>query len=970
MIKLFGFTLGKKDTVQRQPESDPALVLPQTAVEDGAVTITQGAYYGTYVDLEGSVRNELELISRYREMSLHPECSMAIDDIVTESISQDADNQIIKINLEQLKQPESIKKKIETEFEEILHLLNFKSLAEELFRRWYIDGRLFFHVMVNEDNPKLGIQELRFIDPRKIRKVREILKHRDPHTGTEQISATSEYYAFNDRGMTAATYTASVNQGTRIATDSIIYVPSGMLDAKSVMVISHLHKAIKPLNQLRMIEDAVVIYRLSRAPERRIFYIDVGNLPKLKAEQYVHDIMVKYRNKLVYDASTGEIRDERKHLSMLEDFWLPRREGCLSLDTKVKLLDGRDVELGQLIVEFKSGKTNWTYSVSPNGTIVPGKISWAGVTRTDTEVIDIHLDNGEVITATPDHKFILRNGIQIEAQDLQEGSSLMPLYMRDAFVTHNRNGMYPQIQDNQTGKWEFVHRMVAKNILGDKKTNEVVHHKDFTRVNNTPENLVYMDKREHFDYHSHCGTNSWQNGDRKIHIQRLSESGKAFFLTEDGLKRKKEISEFNQDCKEVWQGLETGRAKIKQLRTTDKVTMSHREYLKKWSPGLESASPLGVEAARQKILLDRSELTKEQFREKYSRGNKTGYTNKTKHIRLSDIEREIHNLLSLDINTSNTEIVSKIVTRYPSLNLKKLRLFLSHQGYTSISDFIARRLGTSYVSKKRAVQVEMIPNHQVTKIVRRTDKIDVGTLTIDEHHEYHDYHNFALSSGIFVMNSKGTEITTLPPGQNLGQLEDVIYFRKKLYQSLNVPMTRLDESAGGGLAGLGRAAEISRDEIKFFKFIQRLRRKFAQVFDDALRIQLSLKGICSTDEWSSLKQDITYDFMSDNHYYELRDAELTTNRITLAAQVEPFVGKYYSQEWVKRHILRMTEEEIETMQKELDAEPAPTPMEGGGPMPDQPQSAPPNEPEPSAPASESLTPDLDAATQQTMKKYK
>lgn len=557
MIKLFGFTIGKTEPVQVQPPEQPALVLPQAAIEDGAVTITQGAYYGTYVDLEGSVRNELELVSRYREMALHPECSMAIDDIVSEAISQDADNQVVKINLEELDQPESIKKKIEAEFKEVLKLLNFKNLSEELFRRWYIDGRIYFQILVDEKNPKAGIQELRYIDPRKIRKVREVLKQRDPRTGVESIQATSEYYVFNDRGMTAQTYTASVNQGTKIATDTIIYVPSGMLDAKSVMVISHLHKAIKPLNQLRMIEDAVVIYRLSRAPERRIFYIDVGNLPKAKAEQYVHDIMVKYRNKLVYDANTGEIRDERKHLSMLEDFWLPRREG-----------------------------------------------------------------------------------------------------------------------------------------------------------------------------------------------------------------------------------------------------------------------------------------------------------------------------------------------------------------------------------------------------------------------------------------SKGTEITTLPPGQNLGQLEDVVYFRKKLYQSLNVPIDRL-EGDQNKFMGLGRSAEISREEIKFFKFIQRLRRKFVSVFDDALRVQLSLKGICSVEEWTDIKQSVSYDFVSDNHYYELRDADLTQNRVALAAQVDPFVGKYFSQAWVKREVLRLTEDDIEKIEKEIDAEQAaaPTAPEMASddsssslpPLNDTDSTETPAAPIPSGTAAEtpeSLTPDLDAKVKQFQKKYK
>jgi len=326
-IKLFGFTIGKKEVTQVSLPEQPSFTLPQAAVDDGAVTITQGAYYGTYVDLEGSVRNELELITRYREMAIHPECESAIEEIVNESITRDKEGKIVNIIMDDLKQPDSIKKKIQEEFDNILRLLNFSNLAEDLFKRWYIDGRIYYHIVINEEQPKKGIKELRFIDPRKIRKVREIYKQKDPKTNAELIKAMNEYYLFNDRGINTQTYTSHSHQGVKIATDSIIYVTSGLMDAKNVMVISYLHKAIKNLNQLRMIEDAIVIYRLSRAPERRIFYIDVGNLPKMKAEQYLYDIMVKYRNKLVYDANTGELRDERKHLSMLEDFWLPRREG-------------------------------------------------------------------------------------------------------------------------------------------------------------------------------------------------------------------------------------------------------------------------------------------------------------------------------------------------------------------------------------------------------------------------------------------------------------------------------------------------------------------------------------------------------------------------------------------------------------------------------------------------------------------
>ena len=494
-VTLFGFTLGKKDIVQVEKPEQASFSLPTETIDDGAVTITQNAHYGTYVDLEGSIRNELELITRYREMSNHPECDMAIDEIVNEAITHDVDGKIMDINLDNLKQPETIKKKIIEEFDNILKMLNFSNLADDLFKRWYIDGRIYYHVIVNDKDPKKGIQELRYIDPRKIRKVREIQKDRDSKTGAQIIKSIAEYYIYNDRGAATQSFTASTNQGLRIAPESIINVNSGLMDAKNTFVISYLHKAIKALNQLRMIEDAVVIYRLSRAPERRIFYIDVGNLPKGKAEQYMRSIMTQYRNKLVYDANTGEIRDERKHLSMLEDFWLPRREG-----------------------------------------------------------------------------------------------------------------------------------------------------------------------------------------------------------------------------------------------------------------------------------------------------------------------------------------------------------------------------------------------------------------------------------------GKGTEITTLPAGQNLGQMEDVQYFQKKLLQSLNVPISRLDPQQGAGIMGIGKTTEVTRDEVKFNKFINRLRNKFSRIFDDALRVQLALKGICTTEEWDEFKEAIYYDFKKDNNFVEMREAELIRERVLTATQLDPFIGKYYSSKWVKKNVLRMTDEEIEEMEKEIEEE--------------------------------------------------
>ena len=539
-VKLFGFTLGKKDIVQVQAPEQPSFALPTEALDDGAVTITQNAHYGTYVDLEGSVRNEIELVTRYREMANHPELEMAIDDIVNEAITHDVSGKTVDIVLDNLKQPETIKKKITEEFHNVLKMLNFGNLSDDLFKRWYIDGRIYYHVVVDESKPKEGIQELRYIDPRKIRKVREIKKDRDPKTGAQIIASIAEYYVYNDKGTVTQSYTSSVNAGLRIAPESIINVNSGLMDAKNTFVISYIHKAIKPLNQLRMIEDAVVIYRLSRAPERRIFYIDVGNLPKGKAEQYLRDVMVKYRNKMVYDAQTGELRDDRKHMSMLEDFWLPRREG-----------------------------------------------------------------------------------------------------------------------------------------------------------------------------------------------------------------------------------------------------------------------------------------------------------------------------------------------------------------------------------------------------------------------------------------GKGTEITTLPAGQNLGELEDVKYFRQKLLNALNVPISRL-EPQQGGMIGVGRTTEVTRDEVKFTKFIIRLRNKFSQIFDNALKIQLVLKGICTLEEWDDFKEDIYYNYMKDNNFTEMRDAEILRERLSVLQTVDPYIGRYYSMEWVQKNVLQMDKETIAEMKKQIAKEDAAgtggptTPPEMQQQQQADAEANPPVDNTQDDAANESLTPQLDA----------
>ena len=337
--QLFGFSLERAKKVPKGPS------FVQKDSMDGSQPIVGGGYYGYSVDFDGTVRNDYELITRYREMVLQPECDSAVDDIVNETICGNFDDVPVEVELSNLKQSEKIKKLIREEFQHILRLLDFENRSYEIFRRWYVDGRLFYHKIIDPKNPSAGLTELRYIDPRKIRKVTEYEQKRPEQLrgvdlNTQLTQKAAEYFLYNPKGLKNST-----NQGMKIASDSVTYCHSGIQDLNKNMTLSHLHKAIKAVNQLRMIEDSLVIYRLSRAPERRIFYIDVGNLPKNKAEQYLREVMGRYRNKLVYDANTGEIKDDKKFMSMLEDFWLPRREG--GRGTEISTLPGGQ-NLGEL----------------------------------------------------------------------------------------------------------------------------------------------------------------------------------------------------------------------------------------------------------------------------------------------------------------------------------------------------------------------------------------------------------------------------------------------------------------------------------------------------------------------------------------------------------------------------------------------------------------------------------------------
>ena len=494
-MEIFGFEITrKKDELRATEVKGPSFVPP---VDDDGTPVIQtqpggfitGGAYGSYIDMEGGIKNEAELIRRYREVSLIPECDSAIEDIINECITSDSSDRIVSLDLRDVKLSDSIKKKIQDEFAYILSLMKFNQNSHEIFRKWYVDGRIYFHKVVDSKQPQKGMVDIRNVDPLKIKKVRNVEKDKD-RKGVEKIKKVEEFYVFNDKGFDKSSATEGAT--LKIAPEAVSYTTSGMLDYNKNVVIGYLHKALKTANQLAMMEDALVIYRISRAPERRIFYIDVGNLPKAKAEQYLADVMNKYRNKLVYNADTGEIKDDRRHMSMLEDYWLPRREG-----------------------------------------------------------------------------------------------------------------------------------------------------------------------------------------------------------------------------------------------------------------------------------------------------------------------------------------------------------------------------------------------------------------------------------------GRGTEISTLPGGQNLGDVEDIEYFKKKLYRSLNVPHSRMESDNG---FNMGRASEISRDELKFNKFTKRLQMKFARCFTDLLRTQLVLKNIVSSEEFDKVKDFIHYDFATDNHFTELKEGEIMRERLDLLGQMSEYVGKYYSNEYIRKAVLRQTDADIEKMDSQIEAE--------------------------------------------------
>ena len=489
MAELFGFEFKRKDKVT----SDQLPSFTPKDQDDGAVVVAAGGAYGTYVDLDGTVRTEAELVTKYREMALQPECDAAIDEIVNESISID-EEKIVDINLEDLKISPNVHKAIREEFKTCLKLLDFNKYGYDIYRRWYVDGRLYYHVVIDDKNPRDGIKELRYVDPRKIRKIREVAKKKIQagNTGDAVISkVVNEYFIFNDKGFSYGNKTVGPSTtGLKIAKDSVLYIVSGLTDNQGTMVLSYLHKAIKALNQLRTLEDSLVIYRLARAPERRIWYIDVGNLPKMKAEQYVRDIMVKHKNRLIYDSSTGEVRDDRKFMTMLEDYWLPRREG--NRGTEVTTLPGGQT-LGQMddVLYFQK-KFLQTLSVPISRLNSDALFSLGRATeisrdelKFDRFIVRLRSKFSILFTKLLEKQVVLKGIMTIEefnnlAADIKYDFAKDNYFteLKNAEITENRVNLARNIQD-MAGKY-YSHHWIRKNILQqsddeiDEMDNEIV----------------------------------------------------------------------------------------------------------------------------------------------------------------------------------------------------------------------------------------------------------------------------------------------------------------------------------------------------------------------------------------------------------------------------------------------------------------------------------------------------------------
>jgi intein/homing endonuclease len=963
MADFFGFI--RNAFSLKVKEKKAVSVVPQMS-NDGAVTIDAGISSGGLITsflplLESGIYGtEAELISRYRMMSMDADCDRAISEVVNDAIVHEDNEGPTSINLDKTNFSDDVKKILTEEFEYICGLVNYNRDAHLLFRTNYIDGKSYFHIVVNQDNIKEGIQEIRFIDPRQIAKIREVSKDVSS-TGVSVYKTEREYFVFNPVGLlnTPSSTNTMSTSGTILDVNSIIYVHSGKLDVRAQKIISHLDKAYRPWTKLREMEDSVVIYRLSRAPERRVFYIDIGDMQNIHVESHMREMMTKFKNKISYDSSDGGVNSQRRIQAMTEDFWIPRKGGstateidtlpggCLAMDTKVPLLDGRTLTIRDLADEYKQGKLNWSYSTNPEtGEIVPGKISWAGVTHKSANVLKLTLDNGKEIICTPDHKFPIIGKGSVEAKDLLVGESLIAHNTKHAPIRSSKNN-YEWIYQNHNKKWVSTHRMVAEyfrtkgeiyEMVFDPETSKlskhVVHHLDFNRFNNSPENLRWMNTTDHMLYHGSLGFKTKEQQEQATELARLAFEK----MKSDPVMWEQYTKELSKRSSSWWASLSTKERKSIRQKMQKGIKKHYQNLtgndLEQHRIKCKKSGKLGN--ARTQDLLK----TDPKFRKEFSKSIRNGWskfkgTEKYKELcaahsirgktrfsdkKFKDLVFE-HQRIVLDktILDAVVKICSGKTTHHTTIHdvtteLNQNKIILQHfidiNKDTHCANWnndqfkhthlykLVKKFGYSGWKQFRK-EVELY-NHKIVSIEFLPQKIEVGTLTIDVDEQYHSFHNFALDVGVFTNNS------------NLGEIEDVNYFKKKFYNSLNVPTMRLDPENG---FSIGRASEITREELKFSRFINQLRNSFAtQFFNQPLRIQSILKNIVSEEDWEENESKIVYEWATDSYFSELKEAEIWRERLTLAKEAgveNPITEGYISKEFVKKNFFKLTEEELE-----------------------------------------------------------
>lgn len=888
-LNIFGFEIRK---IPQAPSISPE------RNDDGALEQNVGsgaAHFGYAFDINKKFSNEVDLINRYRSISLIAEIDQAIEDITTEAIVVEEEKLpvTLEINATDAVIPKAIKEAIIEEHQNVMSLMKFNTEGHDLFRQWYVDGRISAQMLVDEQNLSDGIKDIVFIDPRKIKKVRDVIRERST-SGIDVVMGTNEYFLFNDTGINSST------NGVKISSDVMLYAVSGKTD-ESGNVISYLHGAIKPANNLRYMEDAVLIYTLARAPERRAFYIDVADMTKPKAEQYIRDVMNRYKNKIVYDQQTGEVKSDRAH-------------ACLTMDTKVPLLDGRTLTLDEISKEYQD-KELWAYSCDPiTGKFAPGKITWAGVARPNAQIIRLTLDNGKTIECTYDHKFPVWNKGLVQAQDLSVGDSMIPLYRKQERITKNYGNTYEMIWSNDTKEWNYTHRIVSgwKDEVGIPNTfsfkeeylglpQKTVHHMDINRYNNSPSNLIRMNGEDHKAWHRSSGSGSGKVGGR-----RASDLGKS---QQNFAKGRKIFAELMKD--------ETFHAAFCEGQKAN-WTESQREAQSNLAVRI-SLSAKGNAAQKEMWKTD-------EKRDAHKAQYATSYTKE-----MFDVVCKLIATMSKEKIAAAISAMDDLMVEWKTVNSGKC-INSSQKAYDAVTKHDIVRMveqfaGCTFKELKDQVTFR---NHKIAKIEYLDELKDTGCLTIDGNEEFHDYHTFALDVGIYSQNSlledywlprrsngRTTEITTLPGSSIMSQMDNVNYFLNKLYSALNLPRSRTNPDGG---FMIGRSTEISRDEVKFSKFIARLRRKFSEIFYQALRAQLVLKGIIAPEDWPFIKSKLQFNFLRDNYFAELKENEILAGRIQMAEQLQPYVGKYYSNTYIQHRILKLSEEEAEQMEKELAVE--------------------------------------------------